>query len=109
MKLEDKQKIRVAFRELRKRGYVARMNFMCCLGCGCAALPKGATKWVFYHQQDAEGASLWIAWGGDASEICAVLRSVGLTVVEPPDENTRIEVLESAMLPAPSAAEAVSK
>lgn len=86
MNPEMKKKLNAAFRALRKRGYIARQSFSCCLTCaGCELsgmlkeahetgkpLPRGA---VYYHRQDAErlretGRSMlrygrveW--WGGD--------------------------------------------
>lgn len=63
--MTDKAKLTAAFRELRRRGFIARQNFKCCSGCAGAALgnelverhkagkplPRGV---VFYHRQDAE-------------------------------------------------------
>jgi hypothetical protein len=42
-----------AFAELRKNGYFAKQNFLCCQSCGWAELSeKEAEKVVFYHNQD---------------------------------------------------------
>jgi hypothetical protein len=42
-----------AFNALRKNGYFARQNFMCCQTCEWAAVPeKNESKVVFYHSQD---------------------------------------------------------
>ena len=66
------QDIRInnAFKELRKRGYFARQNFMCCQTCGWAGVPDNkADKAVFYHAQDKEHlektGKLYLAWAGD--------------------------------------------
>lgn len=59
----EKENLNKAFKELRKRGYLARQNFMCCSNCAGTALADAATKLkdkgkdvrgcVFYHHQDA--------------------------------------------------------
>lgn len=36
--ITTKQKMNNAFAELRKAGYVAKQNFMCCQGCGWAKI-----------------------------------------------------------------------
>lgn len=67
--LSDKEKVNNAFRELRKLGYTAKQNFMCCSSCawyelgGTAlagvrneALPP-PEKVVFYNKQ--ANASAW--------------------------------------------------
>jgi hypothetical protein len=52
-----KEKVKKMFRGLRKQGVLARMNFMCCQGCGGYELTTQAKKksnvkgYVFYHQQ----------------------------------------------------------
>ena len=38
--MNDRKRISLAFKELRKRGWFARMNFWCCQTCGCSAVPK---------------------------------------------------------------------
>ncbi len=49
----DKSKLTNAFKELRKEGYFAKQNFLCCQSCGWAAMSdKESEKAVFYHQQD---------------------------------------------------------
>lgn len=59
---EVKEKLTIAFKEMRKQGFVARQNYLCCMTCGFDGLntiyqervakgkiPKGV---VFYHSQD---------------------------------------------------------
>jgi hypothetical protein len=101
----DKDRISAAFKALRKLGYVARQNFMCCGSCAGAAIAedverKGGNpdtaKSVYYHQQcndafrsgrycdgdltrDLHGV-LYLHWQGDAAEIIAALRAQGLKV-----------------------------
>lgn len=111
----DKEKIRNAFKDLRKQGYFARMNFWCCQSCGCAAVPeKYKDKFVFYHNQDAEAlgydgniggknrrfrrfdskAVLYLTHGegGDGREICETLKNQGLDVEWDGDMGKRIMV-----------------
>jgi len=116
----DRDKIAGAFRELRKSGWFARMNFWCCQSCGCAAVPKSCKdKFVFYHKQDAEsfgidgniggelGGERYSDWrgrnkkdsmymshgeGGDANEIVAILNKHGLYATWDGSNGTRIMV-----------------
>lgn len=74
-----------AFKDLRKHGYFARQNFMCCQSCGWAAVPDGKEdKVVFFHNQDNEekkdGKPFMLAWAGDGNLICDVLRDNGIVV-----------------------------
>ena len=72
-----------AFKALRKAGYFARQNFLCCQTCGWAAVPEGkGDKVVFYHNQDnsrkKEGADFHLAWAGDGNEIVRILNENGV-------------------------------
>jgi hypothetical protein len=49
---ETKIKVTKLFKQLRKEGYVARQNFMCCSGCAIAALPETKKTAFYYHRQD---------------------------------------------------------
>lgn len=90
MPVDAREGIRRAFGKLRKAGWTARMSFMCCQGCGCAALAeapynlKEGDNHVFYHKQDAERLAkdngTWMTWGGDGKQIVAALRAEGLRV-----------------------------
>ena len=56
---EFKKLVKAAFKELRDRGFVARMNFACCSTCGSYELSEIATdqrleKVAFYHNQDED-------------------------------------------------------
>ncbi len=57
---EIKLKIASAFRVVRKKGILARSNFMCCSGCAGSELSimahkkSGSIGYVFYHSQDNE-------------------------------------------------------
>ena len=86
-----------AFKALRKAGYFARQNFMCCQSCGWAAVPEHkAEKVVFYHNQDAaymkKGKDFCLAWTGDGHEICKILTENGIEVEWNGSEAQRITV-----------------
>ena len=77
--------VRKAFSALRKAGYFAKMNFMCCQSCGWAAVPsEKAEKVVFFHAQDNEqrkaGKNFLLAWAGAGKEIVSILKAAGLKV-----------------------------
>lgn len=103
--INDKIRIRNAFKELRRLGWFARMNFWCCQTCGCAAVPdKAKNKFVFYHKQDAEainkntgninghGMYMTHGEGGNGTEIMEVLNKHGLSVTWNGNNDTRILV-----------------
>ena len=98
--MTTKAKLNKAFRELRKKGYTAKQNFLCCQNCAWHALSdKEAEKAVFYHRQDADAwygkeldSDLYLAWSGDADEICEVLKAQGLEVVHEGGSGKRIAV-----------------
>lgn len=102
--MNDKDRIRNAFKELRKMGYFARMNFWCCQSCACADIPESYNnKYVFYHHQDnasidkfgnlhKNGMYLSHGEGGNANEICEVIRKQGLDASWNGDLDTRILV-----------------
>ena len=94
-----KNKITAAFRALRKAGYVAKQNWQCCQSCGCAALPDGAEKYVFYHAQDNERlkntGACHLAWNGDGTEIATILQDAGLKVNWNGSHDQRMEILDN--------------
>jgi hypothetical protein len=59
-----RKRLRAAFADLRKAGYLARQNYLCCYGCAGYALTGRAAELVaagkavrgavFYHRQDAD-------------------------------------------------------
>lgn len=91
-----KETLNKGFTALRKAGYVARQNFMCCQGCAWAALEEDPPKVVFYHKQDTanlrRSSNVYLAWRGDGDEIVRVLRSCNLDVEWDGSEETRIFV-----------------
>lgn len=80
---ELSEKLTVAFKALRKTGYVARKSFWCCQSCAWSALDEDkAKKAVFYHRQDAadmrRGNGVHLAWAGDGKEIAGILKEAGI-------------------------------
>lgn len=97
-----KSKINKGFRALRKAGYTAKQNFMCCQNCGCAALyDNESEKYVFYHKQDAEylkkNGNVYLAHRGNGEEIVKILRDSGLIVEWDGDDSHRIKLLNSSI------------
>ena len=91
-----RQRLTRGFALVRRRGYVAKQNWQCCLGCGLAALPEGTTKYVFYHAQDAkrmdQTSSVYLAWGGYGYEIRQCFLEAGLAVTWEGREDQRVLV-----------------
>lgn len=92
-----------AFAELRKKGYFAKQNFMCCQSCGWAALTdEQAKNAVFYHNQDYRdlkyGDDLYLAWSGDGYFIARTLESFGMKVKWEGDSHDRIMVYSSSIV-----------
>lgn len=96
----DKAAFTLAFRNLRKRGFFARQNYLCCQSCAWSSIPEEkSNKVVFYHQQDNESFDgrdlerpIHLAWGGDGKEIVEELEKVGFEVEWDGSENKRIIV-----------------
>jgi len=101
--MTTKQQVNNAFRLLRKAGYFAKQDFLCCMSCGLANIPKdNIEKYVFYHDQDNDAwdkkskvlkEKLWLAWDGDCEEICNILTSVGLSLEHHGGREERIAIL----------------
>lgn len=94
---ELKTKLRKSFSQLRKEGYFARQNFLCCQSCGWAGVPENkANSAVFYHKQDNDGlysrGDAYLAWSGDGNRIVEVLRSNNVKVEWNGEQNQRILV-----------------
>ena len=109
LKSKDKKLLNDAFRRLRKHGYFARQDFTFCMSDGVASVPdKYATRYVFYHIQDAftlrehgripEGG-MHVAWAGDGSEIVSIISQTGLKAYWNGDERTRILILPAETPP----------
>lgn len=86
-----------AFNALRKNGYFAKQNFMCCQTCGWAAIPEDIDKVVFYHNQDNDNKKqhkpFYISWSGDGNEICSILNKNGVVTEWDKNTNTRIKII----------------
>jgi hypothetical protein len=96
-----------AFKVLRKKGFIARCNFMCCMTCGYSALSdkiKDETIGVvFFHNQDntrlKKGHSLMLAFDGHGISqemagqiIVEELKQHNLSIIWDGKGSTRIEV-----------------
>ncbi len=107
---EAKEKIKQAFRILRKEGLLCRMNFSCCGSCGSAELAEKMGKsnkvgYVFYNRQAEghywDGRGIFLAFAGkDTGEetqevgrkVVAALEKVGANVEWNEDPNRCILV-----------------
>jgi hypothetical protein len=90
-----KSKLNNAFSKLRKAGYIAKQNFMCCNSCAWAEFSEEVEKVVFYHAQntpDIKDGFLRLSWSGNVTEICNVLLSEGLFVRIPENADKKIFV-----------------
>tara|TARA_Y100000004_G_scaffold97144_1_gene108694 strand:+ start:21447 stop:21779 length:333 start_codon:yes stop_codon:yes gene_type:complete len=76
--------IKTAFANLRKKGYFARMNYMCCSGCAGAAMPENTKNYVFFHNQCNEQlvdeGRVYLYWAGDGAEIVDELHNQNLII-----------------------------
>ena len=93
----DKSRITEAFKELRKLGYFARQNFLCCQSCAWSEVPnEKSEKVVFYHNQDNDNlkseGKCHLAWSGDGNEIVSVLNKHGVKTEWDGSSNTRIKI-----------------
>ena len=92
-----KDKLTEAFKDLRKKGYFARQNFLCCQSCGWASVPEGKSdKVVFYHSQDKSDlektGSCHLAWDGDGNEIVEVMKQHGIKTEWDGTKGQRIKI-----------------
>lgn len=93
----------LAFAKLRKQGYFAKQNFMCCQSCGWAELSdEQAEKAVFYHNQDyrdfRNGGDIYLSWSGNGYEIKSTLESFGLRVDWDGESSKRIVIDGSSLI-----------
>jgi hypothetical protein len=101
------QKIKRAFKELKKQGIIAKMSFKCCQNCALTAIhdKKGNNVGcVFYTHQDTESfqkdGKLYLSFSafngnhaGIAATVINALTKVGLSPQWNGNINTRIQVL----------------
>lgn len=92
--MTDREKVKTVFAKLRKAGWFARMNFMCCSSCGWAELSEkygedDNKNIVFYNKQSADAfdingnlgnSYLPLQWSGNAREVVAELALAGFGV-----------------------------
>ncbi len=99
--MDNKQKLNELFKQLRKEGFVARQNFMCCQTCALAELDakgiKDGDNYTFYHRQDKEyfdkNNRLMLAWGGNGTKIATLAQKLGIMVNWNGTDNQRIELV----------------
>jgi hypothetical protein len=89
--------------------YYCVCELPCCQSCGLAALPedyKDSGKYLFFHQQDMDGAfkdqvlvnDLHLTYGDgvDLKEVKRVFEEHGFRVVLPPDHTYRLTIMKGA-------------
>lgn len=96
---DTSKKVSQAFRKLRRDGYFARMNFLCCSSCGWNAIPDDkVNQAVFYNCQSAdslkETGEVYLQWSGDGEHIAKRLKETGLQVIW--DGNEKSAILASS-------------
>lgn len=78
----NKERLNLAFKNLRKHGLLARQNYWCCSGCACCAITQDAEKLVgrgkrvtggvYYHKQAGDrlraGGEFYVGFGVITSE-----------------------------------------
>jgi hypothetical protein len=93
----------IAFKALRRKGYFAKQNFLCCQSCGWAEINELGydDKAVFYHVQDyhdyKDGQDFFLAWRGDGNEIVKTLNKYGVQTLWNGEDNKRIKVLHKSV------------
>jgi hypothetical protein len=87
----DKKNFNLIFRELRKNGFTAKQNFLCCQSCGWSVLEdegrQDGENIVFYHKQDSESfkdsnlkRTIYLAFSGDGHTIKKTFEKHGYKV-----------------------------
>lgn len=93
-----RNRISNAFEELEEKGYFAKMDWYCCQNCGCSAIPEeNHEKYVFFHEQDADGLrgddpGCYLAWAGNGKKIVEILKKHKLLVEWDGTNATRIYI-----------------
>lgn len=104
---EAKQKVNELFKALRKKGYIAKQNYLCCGSCGAYELgqyfsakgiPEGdQRKAVTYCRQSGqhfkETANVYLNWGGDGHEIVATAVGLGIPFIWDGTKEQRIKLV----------------
>jgi len=86
--MSSRSDLKKSFAQLRKKGYIAKMNFNCCNTCAWAEIGDNypdVDKVVFYHKQGGNDLKntgrVYLSWCGDGKEICEVFKNNGIKVV----------------------------
>lgn len=101
---EVRPRVARAFANLRRDGFIALMNHLCCQGCACYDISERVKKaggdpdtahYAFFHNQDndclRDGRPFYIAHGGgDSGQIVQRLEEQGLEVEWDGSDRTRI-------------------
>jgi hypothetical protein len=93
----------IAFKALRRKGYFAKQNFLCCQSCAWAEIAEMGydDKAVFYHAQDydnyKDGQDFFLAWDGDGNEIVETLNKYGVQTEWNGNDVKRIKVITSSI------------
>lgn len=110
---EARQRVLEAFRQLRRKGIVARANYLCCTSCASYALHETAKQrpkaigYAYWHQQNEEemwrSGELYIGFAAVDDEdpahmeigqrVVAELKKQGLEVEWPEDPDIKIKVV----------------
>lgn len=105
MNKTDKQVFNEIFKALRKKGFIARQNYMCCQSCGWASIESeyditDDSNVVFYHNQDYNAFKdgnleyiIYLAWSGDGQTIKETFEEFGFNVLWDGSEHKRIGIL----------------
>jgi hypothetical protein len=95
--LGTKKNLNKAFQALRKAGYNAKQNLMCCQSCAWSSMTdQEAEKAVFYHRQDAddlkETGECYLSWSGNGKEIVRILKENDIKVDWEGSDDKRIKI-----------------
>jgi len=100
----DKDRLNKAFRQLRKEGFVAKQNFLCCSLCATSeiGLTSPDKPFVYYHQQDTDDLRrliernrtpyIYLGWKGDGNKIKTIFESFGIQVEWDGENHTKIKI-----------------
>lgn len=94
-----RKRLRKMFTKLRKNGFMARMNFMCCQSCAWNEIGQtdpASKNVVFYHKQDNDKipfGHVYLAWSGDINVIYQAISAAGLYTDHDGNEDRRIKVM----------------
>lgn len=97
IEMVNKQNLKNFFRDLRKEGFFARMNFMCCNTCAWAEVPEDKENVVFYHnQENPEDEYLYLCWSGDARIIFDIAENNNFDMIWNGNQDVKIKLRDKA-------------